>query len=176
VPLRSKMLALSTIPVVVVIFAVVYAVSAHRTAARTNAQVDRTNTVRQLLVEIQDDLALAESSVRGYLLTGRTGIQDDYDEALSRLRRDLSELDARLGEKLQRKRLERLRELVDDAKVVGALRVVVGLDAAIVSLMVFKPGAVGSVTVAGAGLALGSTLAVIASRRSRQPVRSRVAT
>jgi uncharacterized membrane protein len=69
-----------------------------------------------------------------------------------------------------------LRELVDDAKVVGALRVVVGLDAAIVSLMVFKPGAVGSVTVAGAGLALGSTLAVIASRRSRQPVRSRVAT
>src|SRR5687768_3275485 len=61
VPLRSKMLALSTIPVVVLIFAVVYAVSAQRTASRTNAEVDRTNTVRQLLAEIQIDLGVAES-------------------------------------------------------------------------------------------------------------------
>ena len=113
-PLRSKMLALSTIPVVVLIFAVVYAVSAQGTASRTNAAVDRTNTVRQLLAEIQNDLGVAESSVRGYLLTRRTAMQDDYEEALSGLRGDLAELDVRLGEELQRKRLERLSELVNE--------------------------------------------------------------
>jgi CHASE3 domain sensor protein len=79
VPLRSKMLALSTIPVVVLIFAVVSAVSAQGTASRTNAAVDRTNTVRQLLAEIQNDLGVAESSVRGYLLTERSGMQADYE-------------------------------------------------------------------------------------------------
>jgi CHASE3 domain sensor protein len=113
VPLRSKMLALSTIPVVVLIFAVVYAVSAQRTASRTNADVDRTNTVRQLLAEIQNDLEVAESSVRGYLLTERPGMQTDYEDAVADLRRDLTQLQLHLAEGLQRKRLERLNELVD---------------------------------------------------------------
>jgi diguanylate cyclase (GGDEF)-like protein len=114
VPLRSKMLALSTIPVVVLIFAVVYAVSAQRTASRTNADVDRTNTVRQLLAEIQNDLEVAESSVRGYLLTERPGMQTDYEDAVADLRRDLPQLQLHLAEGLQRKRLERLNELVDE--------------------------------------------------------------
>jgi diguanylate cyclase (GGDEF)-like protein len=114
VPLRSKMLALSTIPVVVLIFAVVYAVSAQRTASRTNAEVDRTNAVRQLLAEIQNDLGVAESNVRGYLLTKRPGMQTDYEDAVADLRRDLTQLHLRLAEDLQRKRLERLNELVDE--------------------------------------------------------------
>jgi diguanylate cyclase (GGDEF)-like protein len=114
VSLRSKMLAMSTIPVVVVIFTVVYAVSAQREGSRTNAEVDRTSAVRQTLAQIQDDLAVAESSVRGYLLTGRTGIHEDYEDALTALRRDLAELDRRLDEPLQRKRLERLYELADE--------------------------------------------------------------
>jgi diguanylate cyclase (GGDEF)-like protein len=114
VSLRSKMLAMATIPVVVLIFTVVYAVSAQRTAARTNAAVDRTNAVRQLLAEIQDDLGAAESSVRGYLLTRRTGIQDVYEDALTDLRRDLAELGLRLDEEIQRKRLERVDELVNE--------------------------------------------------------------
>ena len=113
-PLRSKMLALSTIPVVVLIFAVVNAVSAQGTASRTNAAVDRTNTVRQLLAEIQNDMGVAESSVRGYLLTERPGMQTDYEEAVRELRLDLSELQLLLVEGLQRKRLERLHELVDE--------------------------------------------------------------
>ncbi|HZB78859.1 MAG TPA: diguanylate cyclase [Actinomycetota bacterium] len=113
-PLRSKMLALSTIPVVVLIFAVVYAVSAQRTASRTNAEVDRTNTVRQLLAEIQIDLGIAESSVRGYLLTERPGMRADYGDAVTDLRRDLAQLHLHLAEDLQRKRLERLHELVDE--------------------------------------------------------------
>lgn len=112
--LRSKMLAMSTIPVVVLVFAVVYAVSAQRTASRTNAEVDRTNAVRQKLSEVQDDLAVAESSVRGYVLTGQARMQSDYEAAVIALRRDLAELDARLSEELQRKRLARLHELVDE--------------------------------------------------------------
>lgn len=113
-PLRSKMLALSTIPVVVLIFAVVYAVSARGTASRTNAAVDRTNTVRQLLAEIQNDLGVAESGVRGYLLTERPSMQTDYEEAVTELRLDLRQLQLHLVEGLQRKRLERLHELVDE--------------------------------------------------------------
>jgi uncharacterized membrane protein len=66
----------------------------------------------------------------------------------------------------------KLLELVHDAKVVGAMRIVVGVDVAIVSLMVFKPGPVGAVAVAGGGLVLGSSLAALASRRSRQQVHS----
>ena len=112
--LRSKMLALSTIPVVVLIFAAVSAVSAQRTASRTNAEVDRTITVRQLLAEIQNDLGVAESSVRGYLLTERPGMQTDYEDAVTDLRRDLRQLHVHLAEGLQRKRLERLHELVDE--------------------------------------------------------------
>jgi diguanylate cyclase (GGDEF)-like protein len=114
VPLRSKMLALSTIPVVVLIFAIVYAVSAQRTASRTNAAVDRTNSVRQLLAEIQNDLGVAESSVRGYLLTERPGMQTDYEDAVVKIRSDLSRLHLQLAEGLQSKRLERVHELVDE--------------------------------------------------------------
>jgi diguanylate cyclase (GGDEF)-like protein len=114
VSLRSKMLAMSTIPVVVLVFAVVYAVSAQRTASRTNAEVDRTNTVRQLLAEIQNDLGIAESGVRGFLLTERPGMKADYEGAVIDLRRDLAGLETRLTEELQRTRLQRLHELLDE--------------------------------------------------------------
>jgi uncharacterized membrane protein len=68
-----------------------------------------------------------------------------------------------------------LADLVNDARVVGAMRMVVGVDLAIIFLMVNKPGWAGSVAVAGAGLALGGSLAALASRRVRQSVRSQVA-
>lgn len=112
--LRSKMFALSTIPVIVLVFAVGYAVSAKRTASRTNTEVDRTNTVRQTLAEIQDDLAVAESSVRGFLLTAREAMEADYEEAVAALHIDLAALNIQLVEDVQRKRLERLRELADE--------------------------------------------------------------
>ncbi len=82
--LRSKMLAMSTIPVIVLVFAVTSAVSAQRTAARTNADVDRTTGVRRELAEIQHDLAFAESSVRGYVLTGQARMQEEYEDAVDR--------------------------------------------------------------------------------------------
>ena len=112
--LRSKMLAMSTIPVVVLIFAVVYSISAQRTASRTNAEVDRPNAVRQLLAEIENDLGVAESGVRGYLLTDRVGMKADYESAVSDLQQDLGRLDVRLTETLQRTRLEALHGLVDE--------------------------------------------------------------
>jgi diguanylate cyclase (GGDEF)-like protein len=108
------MLALSTIPVIVLVFAVTYAVSAQRTASRTNQDVDRTTGVRRELAEIQDDLSVAESSVRGFVLTGQERLRVDYEEAIAELERDLVDLDGRLFEELQRTRLERLRELVDE--------------------------------------------------------------
>jgi diguanylate cyclase (GGDEF)-like protein len=108
------MLAMSTIPVVVLVFAVGYAVSAQRATSRTNTEVDRTNTVRQLLAEIRDDLGVAESGVRGFLLTERAGMRADYESAVIDLRRDLAELDLRVDDGLQGKRLERLHELVDE--------------------------------------------------------------
>jgi diguanylate cyclase (GGDEF)-like protein len=124
VSLRSKMLALSTIPVVVLVFAVAYAVSAQRTAARTNRDVDRTTSVRRELAEIHDDLAVAESSVRGFVLTGQERLQEEYEQAVAELERNLVDLDARLLEELQRTRLERLRELVAEliATQEGVLR------------------------------------------------------
>jgi diguanylate cyclase (GGDEF)-like protein len=112
VSLRSKMLALSTIPVVVLILAVVYSMSAQQAASRANAEVDRANTVRQALTEIQNDLGIAESSVRGYLLTERAGMQTDYEVAVAELRREVGALRFPAEEEVQRRRLDRLRELV----------------------------------------------------------------
>jgi diguanylate cyclase (GGDEF)-like protein len=112
--LRSKVLAMSTIPVVVLVFAVGYAVSAQRATTRTNTEVDHTNTVRQLLAEIQDDLGVAESGVRGFLLTEREGMRAAYESAVINLRRDLGKLDLLVADGLQGERLERLRELVDE--------------------------------------------------------------
>ena len=112
--LRSKMLAMSTIPVIVLIVAVVYAVSAQREAARANDEVDRSNAARQTLAAIRVDLAVAESSARGYLLTVEPAMLSDYEEAVRDLRRDLAELDASLVDERQRARLHHLDELVTD--------------------------------------------------------------
>jgi hypothetical protein len=65
-----------------------------------------------------------------------------------------------------------LAALVHVARVVGALRIVVGVGLAIIFPMVNKPGWAASVAVAGTGLALGALLAALASRRTRQPVAS----
>ena len=48
-----------------------------------------------------------------------------------------------------------LTDLVHSARVIGSLRIVIGIDLAIIFLMVNKPGWAGSVAVAGTGLALG---------------------
>lgn len=112
--LRSKMLAMSTIPVVVLIFAVVYSVSAQRAESRANAEVDHANAVRRSLAEMQNHLGVAESSVRGFLLTERAAMRTDYEEAVTELQRDLATLGFPLEDELQRKRLQRLHELVDE--------------------------------------------------------------
>ncbi len=123
--LRSKMLAMSTIPVIVLVFAVTYAVSAQGTASRTNEDVDRATGVRRELAEIQHDLAIAESSVRGFILTGQERMREDYDEAVIELHGDLQDLKERVTEPLQLNRLEPLEALVEErlATLQGVLRI-----------------------------------------------------
>jgi diguanylate cyclase (GGDEF)-like protein len=70
--------------------------------------------VRHLLAGIQNDLGVAEAGVRGYLLTERAALHEDYENAVASLRRGLTELDRTLIEELQLTRLERLHELVDE--------------------------------------------------------------
>jgi diguanylate cyclase (GGDEF)-like protein len=106
------MLAMSTIPVVVLVVAVVYAIGAQRAAARTNAEVDRSNTTQQAIEAFQVDLAVAESSVRGYILTTQPEILTGYEETLRAVRRDLAQLDSTVDEGVQRERLDRLEHLV----------------------------------------------------------------
>ncbi len=112
--LRSKMLAMSTIPVVVLMFAVVYSMSARLAESRANTEVDRANTVRQALAEVQNELGAAESSIRGFLLTERAAMRTDYEEAVAELRDDLAAIHFPLADELQSKRLARLNELVDE--------------------------------------------------------------
>jgi diguanylate cyclase (GGDEF)-like protein len=108
------MLAMSTIPVVVLILSVVYAVSARQAASRANAELDRANRIGQTLAEIQDDLAVAESDVRGFLLTERAGMLAEYEEAVRALREDIAELDLHVTEELHSERLDRLDVLVEE--------------------------------------------------------------
>ena len=126
--LRSKMLAISTIPVIVLVYAVTYAVSAQRTASRTNAEVDNATVVRQQLSEIQDDLAVAESSVRGFLLTAEPDMLASYGEAVRSLRRDLAELDTSLVDEIHREPLDRLEELVTERLATFRATLQIGVD------------------------------------------------
>src|SRR5262245_5578468 len=108
------MLAMSAIPVIVLIVAVTYSVAAQALSARTSAEVDRTNAVRRTLTEIREDLATAESNVRGFVLTERPAMQGSYEDAVRELERDIDTLGLLIGDRVQASRLTRLRELVDD--------------------------------------------------------------
>ena len=129
VSLRAKMLAMSAIPVVVLVVAVAYAVAAEGLSNRTNAEVDRTNAVRRTLAEFREDLAVAESSVRGFLLTHRPGMQTDYGDAVTAVRGHLGELDRLIPDGLQASRLQRLHELVDERLATFRAALVVGVSA-----------------------------------------------
>jgi diguanylate cyclase (GGDEF)-like protein len=128
VSLRSKMLAMSAIPVIVLVVAVAYAVAAEGLSTRTNAAVDRTNALRRTLAELREDLAVAESSVRGFLLTRRPGMQADYGEAVGALRDDLADLDVLVEEGIQGSRMQRLHELVEERLATFRSVLVVGVS------------------------------------------------
>lgn len=112
--LRSKMLATAAVPIAVLMLAVVFAVLAQSAAARANAEVDRANSMRVRLVQVQEDLAAAEAAVRGYLLTGREDYVGEHDAAIATLHEDLALLGSLVKAPVQRLRLDRLRELVDE--------------------------------------------------------------
>ena len=82
--LRSKMLAMSTIPVVVLVFAVGYAVSAQRATTRTNTEVDHTNTVRQLLAEIDTRISRGQMPAeRGPWLDAIAGYRKEWEDFIA---------------------------------------------------------------------------------------------
>ena len=126
--LRSKMLAMSTIPVIVLVFAVIYAVSAQRTASRTNAEVDNANVVRQQLSEIQDDLAVAESSVRGFLLTAEPDMLASYGEAVRSTSAGPRGAGYQPRDETPTESLDRLKELVTERLATFRATLRIGVD------------------------------------------------
>ena len=69
--LRTKILALTAIPVVVLIGAVAFAVRTERSTDASLRLVQHTYQVKENLNAVFDDLVDAETGMRGYLLTGR---------------------------------------------------------------------------------------------------------
>jgi diguanylate cyclase (GGDEF)-like protein len=112
--LRSKMLAMAAVPVAVLVLAVGLAVTAERVAGHANAEVDRANHMRVVLAEVQKDLTSAETSVRGFLLTGRESFLQEHAVAIRTFVADVLELGTLVRSPVQEVRLERLRELSDE--------------------------------------------------------------
>jgi diguanylate cyclase (GGDEF)-like protein len=132
VSLRSKMLAVAAVPVAVLLLAVVLAVSAQSAASRANDEVDRAHAMRTTLALVQEDLATAEGGVRGYLLTERESFLTEHRIAIVKLDEDLTRLAALVKAPVQRVRLERLNELVDERiQTLGQVRRMVGPRGAI---------------------------------------------
>jgi diguanylate cyclase (GGDEF)-like protein len=114
VSLRSKLLAVAAVPVAVLLLALALAVTAQAAAARANDEVDRANAMRVTLALVQEDLSSAESGTRGFLLTGRETFRQEEQEATEKLREDLATLDAWVRSPVQRIRLDRVGELIDE--------------------------------------------------------------
>jgi diguanylate cyclase (GGDEF)-like protein len=114
VSLRSKLLAVAAVPVAVLLLAVALAVSAQSAASRANDEVDRAHAMRATLALVQEDLATAEAGVRGYLLTERESFLTEHRVAIGKLEGNLARLERLVKAPVQRLRLERLYELVDE--------------------------------------------------------------
>ena len=90
--LRTKILALTAIPVVVLIGAVAFAVRTERSTDASLRLVQHTYQVKENLNAVFDDLVDAETGMRGYLLTGQDAFLAPYTEGSGRLGNDLDQL------------------------------------------------------------------------------------
>jgi diguanylate cyclase (GGDEF)-like protein len=90
--LRTKILALTAIPVVVLIGAVAFAVRTERSTDASLRLVQHTYQVKENLNAVFDDLVDAETGMRGYLLTGQPEFLAPYTEGSGRLADDLDRL------------------------------------------------------------------------------------
>ncbi len=90
--LRTKIFALTAVPVVVLIGTVAFAVRAERSTDASLRLVQHTYQVKETLNAVFDDLVDAETGMRGYLLTGQDAFLAPYTEGSGRLGDDLDRL------------------------------------------------------------------------------------
>ncbi|WP_458382956.1 ATP-binding protein [Rhizobium anhuiense] len=115
-PLRAKGIVIITVPLALLLAALVSVFVADRQSRIAEDQVRVTLEIQSGIQEIHASIAEAATAMRGYLLTGRSDFLDPFDRAEDRLPVVLDEVGRRLRDGEQRMRLDRIRALVD-AKV-----------------------------------------------------------
>ena len=125
--LRQKLMAVMAIPAIVLIVATSLAYQASLRRTEDTAQIVRTYEVINEVEAVLADLSSAESDLRGYLITGDTGMVNPYWRSRSHLMENVHEMQqlirdedaARLASTLAdhaRRRLEMLDALADRVK------------------------------------------------------------
>lgn len=112
-PLRVKGRVVVAAPAVLVAPALVLALIASQREETAGDAVVEAVGIQSSLHELSADLLDAQNGVRGYLLTGRDLYLAPYREAVSDAPARLSDLDGRITEPDQRRRMDELAELVD---------------------------------------------------------------
>ena len=122
--LRTKILALTAIPVVVLIGAVAFAVRTERSTDASLRLLQHTYQVKENLNAVFDDLVDAETGMRGYLLTGQDAFLAPYTEGSGRLGDDLDRLRFLIRDNAAQVRRERDLRLLSSERlrILGALR------------------------------------------------------
>ncbi|MBB4217980.1 PAS domain S-box-containing protein [Rhizobium sp. BK212] len=115
-PLRAKGIVIITVPLALLLAALVSVFVADRQSRIAEDQVRVTLEIQSGIQEIHASIAEAATAMRGYLLTGRSDFLDPFDRAEDRLPVVLDEVGRRLRDWEQKMRLDRIRALVD-AKV-----------------------------------------------------------
>lgn len=115
-PLRAKGIVIITVPLALLLAALVSVFVADRQSRIAEDQVRVTLEIQSGIQEIHALIAEAATAMRGYLLTGRTDFLDPFNRAEDRLPVVLDEVGRRLPDEEQKSRLDRIRALVD-AKV-----------------------------------------------------------
>jgi PAS domain S-box-containing protein len=115
-PLRAKGIVIITVPLALLLAALVSVFVADRQSRIAEDQVRVTLEIQSGIQEIHASIAEAATAMRGYLLTGRSDFLDPFDRAEDRLPVVLDEVGRRLRDGEQKMRLDRIRALVD-AKV-----------------------------------------------------------
>jgi diguanylate cyclase (GGDEF)-like protein len=113
--LRTKILALMTPPVLVLVATVAFGFRAEDSTTERLRLVEHTYQVKDTLGDVFDDLVDAESGMRGYLITGTEEFLAPYDEGMARLDHDLARLTLLLrDDPTESRRLNDLRLLIPE--------------------------------------------------------------
>jgi diguanylate cyclase (GGDEF)-like protein len=114
VSLRSKMLALMTIPVIGFVAAGILAYTSEVRTDQVQREVARKDEIKEGLQRVQADLLEIETGVRGYLLTGKEAFLESYNRGVARLSPDLVSFQTLIRDPLQKRRLEQVWALATE--------------------------------------------------------------